>query len=240
MYKRNYMQATEMADRIAKGEVAAQKASARKQEQAGIMARLSERKYEESDTESPLSLATNYISMLRERIQGEEPIVEEGIDTQALSEEVPSSGQQRPQGRYEVPKGEVQDVIYQGLIERGLPKHIAQGFLMNFQDESGFKPSVEEYETNVHGTRGKGLYQLTGSRREQFEEMFGNDYSIPNQLDFLMFELKNTEKGAFEEILSAKTAGEAGAAIVKEFLRPAKEHEKSRVKKYLNSAGYGG
>lgn len=239
MYKRNYIQATEMADRIAKGEVAAQKASERKQQQAGIMSRVGER-IERSDTESPLSLATDYISMLRERIQGEEPMVEEGIDTQALGEEMPSSGQQRPQGRYEVPKGEVQDAVYQGLIERGLPKHIAQGFLMNFQDESGFKPSVEEYEPNVHGTRGKGLYQLTGSRREQFEKMFGNDYSIPNQLDFLMFELKNTEKGAFEEILNAKTAGEAGAAIVKEFLRPAKEHEKSRVKKYLSSAGYGG
>lgn len=76
-----------MADRIAKGEVSAQKASARKQEQAGIMARLGERKYEESDTESPFSLATDYITMLRERIQSEEPMVEEGIDTRALSEE---------------------------------------------------------------------------------------------------------------------------------------------------------
>jgi len=86
MYKRNYMQATEMADRIAKGEISAQKASARKQEQAGIMARISERKNEESGTESPLGLATDYISILRERLQSEEPMVEEGIDTQALSE----------------------------------------------------------------------------------------------------------------------------------------------------------
>lgn len=99
MYKRNYLQATEMADRIAQGEVSAQKASERRQQQAGIMSRLKERKYEESDTESPFSLATDYISMLRERIQGEEPMVEEGIDTQALSEEIPSSGQQRPIAR---------------------------------------------------------------------------------------------------------------------------------------------
>lgn len=240
MYKRNYMQATEMADRIAKGEISAQKASARKQEQAGIMARISERKNEESGTESPLGLATDYISILRERLQSEEPMVEEGIDTQALEEIVPPSGQLRPRGRYEVPKGEVQDALFNGLIERGIPRHIAQGFLMNFEDESGFKPSVEEYEPNVHGTRGKGIYQLTGSRREAFEERFGDDYSISNQLDWLVYELNNTHKSAYEEMLNTSTAGEAGAAIVTEFLKPAEKHQKSRAKKYLDTVGYGG
>ena len=99
MYKRNYMQATQMADRIASGEMEAQRASARKQQQAGIMARLGERKYEESQTESPLGLATDYITLLRERLKSEEPPLEEGIDTRALSEEKNPSGQLRPVSR---------------------------------------------------------------------------------------------------------------------------------------------
>ena len=144
----------------------------------------------------------------------------------------------RPKGRFEVPKGEIQDTVYQGLIERGLPEHVAKGFMLNFQDESGFKVDVEEYEPNVHGTRGKGLYQLTGDRREAFERMFGGDYSIDNQLDFLVYELENTEKSAFEKILNTSTPGEAGVAIVKSFLRPAKKHQESRANKYLNSTGY--
>lgn len=99
MYRRNYMQATQMADRIASGEVEAQRAATKKQQQAGIMSRLGERKYEESQTESPLGLATDYITLLRERLKSEEPPLEEGIDTRALSEEKNPSGQLRPVAR---------------------------------------------------------------------------------------------------------------------------------------------
>ena len=144
----------------------------------------------------------------------------------------------RPKGRYEIPDGEVQSYVYQGLIERGLPEHVAKGFMMNFQDESGFNVSIEEAEPNVHGTRGKGIYQLTGARREAFEKKYGNDYSVDNQLDFLVDELSTTEKNAFEKIMNTETAGEAGASIVKHFLRPAKKHELARAKRYLSSSGY--
>lgn len=99
MYKRNYMRAIEMADRIASGEEASQKTAGRKQQQAGIMARLSDVKYEESETESPLGLATDYITILRERLKSEEPPLKEGIDTRALSEESTLSGQLRPVAR---------------------------------------------------------------------------------------------------------------------------------------------
>lgn len=144
----------------------------------------------------------------------------------------------RPRGRGEIPKGEVQDYILEGLISRGIPEHVAQGMLMNIADESGFKKAIEEYEPNVHGTKGKGLYQLTGDRREAFEAKFGDDYSIDNQLDWLVHEFNTTEKSAFEKILATETAGEAGAAIVTHFLRPAAKHRKARVQKYMNSVPY--
>lgn len=162
-----------------------------------------------------------------------EPTDEEMAET---SDEVTSMV--RPRGRSQVSKGETQEAVYQGLLERGFPEHVAQGIMMNFQDESGFKADIVEAEPNVHGTRGKGYYQLTGGRRDAFEDRYGDDWSTENQLDFLLWELDNTEKSARDKLFATETAGEAGAAFVTNFLRPAEKHRKERVARYANSVGY--
>ena len=163
----------------------------------------------------------------------DEPTPEELAET---SDEVTSMV--RPRGRSQVSEGETQEEVYQGLLKRGFPEHVAQGIMMNFQDESGFKADIVEAEPNVHGTRGKGYYQLTGSRREDFEERYGDDWSTDNQLDFLLWELDNAEKSAKDKLFATETAGEAGAAFVTNFLRPAEKHRKERVARYANSVGY--
>jgi len=132
----------------------------------------------------------------------------------------------------------VQAQVYQGLLDRGMPEHVAQGFMMNFQDESGFDIDITEAEDNVHGTRGRGLYQLTGARRDAFEARYGNDYSVDNQLDWLMHELQGSESGARDAIFATQDAGSAGAAIVSNFLRPAEEHRLSRVAAYTGGNGF--
>jgi hypothetical protein len=134
-------------------------------------------------------------------------------------------------------KSAVQSQAYQGMIDRGLPPHVAEGFMMNFQDESGFDIGITEGQDNVHGTRGKGIYQLTGERRDQFEKKYGDNYSMDNQLDFMMDELYGSESKAAASIFNTKTAGEAGNAIVRNFLRPAKEHQDSRGAAYLGNGG---
>jgi hypothetical protein len=108
-----------------------------------------------------------------------------------------------------------------------------RAFLWNFQHESGMDPTVVEAVPNVHGTRGRGLYQLTGDRRNAFESRYGGDYSIDNQLDWLMYELSGPERSAWERIQGAGTTGEAAAAIVTNFLRPAAQHRDRRVAEYL-------
>lgn len=127
---------------------------------------------------------------------------------------------------------------YDGLIARGMPAHIAEGFVMNFQDESGGRLDITEGQANVHGTFGKGLYQLTGDRRDAFEARYGaNGYTLDNQLDWLMHELETSERGARDSIYATGTAGEAGASIVSNFLRPAEEHRAERANRYINSSG---
>jgi hypothetical protein len=184
-----------------------------------------------------------YMSMVKsiftERKAPKKEEIETYLDPVEMSDsEMAPTSSPKPKGRGAVPRGEVPDYIYRGLIERGVPEHVAQGMLMNIKDESGFKANVEEYEPNVHGTKGKGLYQLTGDRREVFEARYGENYSIDNQLDWLMHEWQNTEKSAFDKIMSTRTAGEAGAAIVTYFLRPAAQHRKKRAQKYINATPY--
>lgn len=135
--------------------------------------------------------------------------------------------------------------VVEGLTRRGLPQHIAEGFAMNYADESGFDPGINEANPTVAGSRGGyGLYQLTGPRRRAYEAFAadrGVDMSDPYanadaQMDFQMMELQGPERRAFERIMATTTAGEAGAAIVNDFLRPAEEYRERRAAKYLGGA----
>jgi hypothetical protein len=127
--------------------------------------------------------------------------------------------------------------IRQGLIDRGLPEHIADGFVMNFQDESGLNPGINEIAPLVPGSRGGfGLYQLTGPRRRAYEEWATSQGipldSVDGQLDFLMMELQGPEAAAASRIMAAPDAGSAAASIVTDFLRPSPEHRDRRVAEY--------
>jgi hypothetical protein len=112
------------------------------------------------------------------------------------------------------------DTIRQGLIARGIEPHIAEAFLWNFQHESGLNPTVVERVPNVHGTRGRGLYQLTGSRRNAYEGRYGDDYSIDNQLDWLMYELQGPESAAWSRIQGAQDTGQAGCGYCASLFAP--------------------
>ena len=141
-----------------------------------------------------------------------------------------------------VPSGDTAGYVRNGLIQRGLPEHVADAFLLNFQDESGFDPGVNEAAPTVPGSRGGyGLYQLTGPRRvayEQYAQQLGVDPSnVDAQLDFLMSELQGPEAAAAQAILSAPDTGSAAAAIVNKFLRPAEEHRARRAAQYTGGAG---
>lgn len=131
--------------------------------------------------------------------------------------------------------------IREGLIARGLPEHVADGFIMNFQDESGLNPGINEISPIVPGSRGGfGLYQLTGPRRTAYESFASergvDPADVDAQLDWLMYELQGPEAKAAQSILSAPDAGSAGAAIVNNFLRPAEQHRNSRAARYMNGA----
>lgn len=133
-------------------------------------------------------------------------------------------------------------MIRQGLVDRGLPEHVADAFVVNFQDESGLNPGINEANPIVPGSRGGfGLYQLTGPRRTAYEA-YANERgvspdNVDAQLDFLKYELDGPEAKAAQSILSAPDTATAAQAIVKNFLRPAPEHLNRRSAAYAGLSG---
>jgi hypothetical protein len=133
--------------------------------------------------------------------------------------------------------GVTAETIKAGLVQRGLPQHVAEAFVMNFQDESGLNPAINEIAPIVPGSRGGfGLAQWTGPRRvalEQFAAERGASVADPNvQMDFLMTELQGPEARAASNIFAAPDAGTAAQAIVRDFLRPAPENLDRRMAEY--------
>ncbi|MFV1484524.1 MULTISPECIES: phage tail tip lysozyme [unclassified Phaeobacter] len=127
-----------------------------------------------------------------------------------------------------------QDVI-NGLIARGMPRHMAIGVAGNMQIESdGFQTGVNEYAPVVPGSRGGyGLNQWTGPRRRQFES-YAADRGVAlddldAQLDFTMWELENTEKRAAAALSQAQTPAEAARIYSEKFLRPGIPHLDRRI-----------
>lgn len=132
-------------------------------------------------------------------------------------------------------------IIFQGLLDRGIPPHVAEGIMMNFRDESGFDAGINEISPTVPGSRGGyGLYQLTGPRRRAYEQWAGaNGYSLDDpmaQLDFMIIEGQGPERSAFDATLAAGSPQEAASVFASEFLRPAKANLDKRVAAYHGAA----
>lgn len=131
-----------------------------------------------------------------------------------------------------MPTGTTADYVRAGLVKRGMAQHLADGFALNFGDESSFN-------TSAVGDSGSsfGLAQWQGPRKEAMQA-----YAMKNnrpahdtdvQLDYLMQELQGPEASAWKKIQAAASPGAAAAAIVNHFERPAEVHRAAREKKYL-------
>jgi Phage tail lysozyme len=133
------------------------------------------------------------------------------------------------------------DWFIDGLVQRGMPQHVAEAFALNAMDESRMDPGINEIAPLVPGSRGGyGLMQWTGPRRkalEAFAAERGVAVSDPDlQLDFLVTELQGPEAGAAKAIYGAPDTKTAAAAIVNKFLRPAESNRAKREAAYLGGA----
>jgi len=110
------------------------------------------------------------------------------------------------------------DEAMQYLVSKGLSRVAAAALIGNAQAESNLDASVEEKTPNRYGTRGLGLFQHTAGRRDaltQYAADAGSRASDPyTQMDFLIHELRGSEKRAGDLLANATTAEEANRAVL--------------------------
>ena len=132
--------------------------------------------------------------------------------------------------------------ILAGLVQRGIPLPVAQGMVANMIAESGLKTDINEIAPLVPGSRGGyGLNQWTGPRRRQFEA-FAAERGVPasdlnTQLDFTLWELQNTEKGAWNALQGVNDPIEAARLYSERFLRPGIPNMDKRLGEAARLAG---
>jgi len=230
-----------LADKIIAGEYEPQSKTVAQESKRSLIsrpektsARQEQVEPEQTQPQSPEDALMEYMLMMRKKGQA----AEDGIDTQTVKSAT------RPKARgdfnFDTPVTGVLLTSFQDQLglEESTADVLTKAFLLNFQDESGMIADRVEMVPNVHGTRGKGFYQLTGPRRDTFEAVYGEDgYTAENQVEFLIKELVGSEKAAGKAILSAAKSGNIGetaAVIVDKFLRPAEEYKQERMSRYRN------
>ena len=115
--------------------------------------------------------------------------------------------------------------------EFGLTDNQFSGIAGNFVQESRFDPKAEEFPGKTKG--GKGLAQWTASRRVAAEKYLGVPIvqaPLSRQVDYLIYELKNTEKSTIPAVKNTVSVADAVVAFEKKYERAGKPVYDKRIK----------
>ena len=118
---------------------------------------------------------------------------------------------------------ERQKQAYQFFVDKGYKPEIASGIVGNLMQEStaNLKTDVRGFD----GTGSVGIAQWLGSRQETLKEIQGDKWNtFEGQLNHIDWELKNTEKRAFQKLQETSTPEEAAFIFSKYYERPHKDY----------------
>jgi len=119
------------------------------------------------------------------------------------------------------------------FMEMGWTKEQAAGLAANLHRESGFKADIVG-----DGGKAYGIGQWHPDRQKNFSRVFGNDIrgsSLDDQLKFVDWEMRNTEKGAGDRLRGATNAMQAGGIVSKYYERPRDTEKEMRERGNLAS-----
>ena len=106
--------------------------------------------------------------------------------------------------------------IIQYFVNKGLTLNQAKGIYGNIMQES--RGNIKAMSSDGHNSY--GIAQWTGKRKSKLFSMYGTRPSLDNQLDFLWWELNNTEKASLEALKNTNTVEEATRVFMRKFERP--------------------
>ena len=112
-------------------------------------------------------------------------------------------------------------------------KHIAAGIVGNLMVESGgFDPNVIAGKRKGDQGKAFGVAQWHPDRQANFQKAFGKPIagsSLTEQLQFIEWELNNTETKAKKRLLGARTAEDAAEIFDRHYERSSGQHRQRRI-----------
>lgn len=107
------------------------------------------------------------------------------------------------------------DPIVAGLIQRGVPAHVAIGARAGIEAEGGLR------QPRGGGYKGRafGIGQWLGDRKKELFNRYGPNPSLSQQLDFLVWEMRGGDRGG-GRVLGSKSPYEALHNYITHFMRP--------------------
>lgn len=143
-------------------------------------------------------------------------------------------------------RGSKQDQIVHFFKSRGYSNEAALGIAAGVTAEAG-KDWERSFNPAGGGRGAQGIGQWRGKRLDDFYAMFGKGVmrsTMAEQLQFMEWELRNTEASAGGKIRGARSAGGALSTYILDFMRPGKGAETSgdfkRGNAWLRSKGLAG
>lgn len=118
-------------------------------------------------------------------------------------------------------------LIYDRLIKGGLTHAQACGILGNIEQECGFDTAILGFD----GTGSSGLCHWLGPRQKALQD-FARKRSLPYtdwevQTDFILLELRTTEKLAMQKLSSCTSAASAALMFSRFYERPAAKYARN-------------
>lgn len=120
------------------------------------------------------------------------------------------------------------------FMSQGYSKEQAAGIVGNLMRESGAGLDTKAFNSKENA---QGIAQWRKERLTKFKELFGKDVkdaTFEEQLAYVAWELKNTEKAAGQKLLNATSADMAASIIDKDYERSSGAHRMDRI---LNARG---
>lgn len=110
--------------------------------------------------------------------------------------------------------------VVQFFMDRGLTENQSKGIYGNLMQES----QLNTRAVSRDGHNSYGIAQWTNDRKDRLFQMYGENPTLQQQLEYLWWELNNTEKSALNSLLQTDTIEDATRVFMQKFERPHKDY----------------
>ena len=112
------------------------------------------------------------------------------------------------------------EYAYKFYLNKGYTPQASASIVGNLIHEGGLNTTAEG-DVGYKGGSSFGVAQWRGDRLNKLKSMYGKDWNkLDNQLEFVHWELNNTEKSAGDALKKAKSVWEAGRVFTNSYERP--------------------